>query len=542
MTIFLRYLGLLLLFTIWTCLFGFSLKVSAATIFVEPVVSNSSDDTLYVSYEYKKLRFRGSYETLNMQGEPDLGMLGMGADLFLFDALPQFYATLNSYSAILGNRPGLITFGTGLGWHQPLANGPISVDAGVFVGGGGGGGAPDGGGLITRAHLQLQYDWRNLSLFAGYSRLDFPTGDMGSHNLQIGLSYSSLFTRAKTLRQPIKRSPFLDPLNNNFSNFRITLGGQNYLKFSSRPTHDNGLPEPKANDVFLVGIELDHFLSPKWYATLKLHGAMAGGIDGYMSYLVGMGVEERLFGSDWKWDAQVVAGPSGGGNVATGGGALVQGGIGLRKGIGSDYEVKLGLGQTWTPRGSFGGSFVEVGVSKGFEFVAPVKGPEKTTYGLSALAYKQQVFDIAVMNRTYFTSGGFDKSGNPYDRAFQLLGFTFAKRLNSHFEAVGATFWAYQGSYGAYAEGLLGVGYLNDFSPTWQFKLQGLMGAAGGGGIDLGSGLVVQYQAALKRSLSENWSMLAGLGQMRGLRGNFKPLTLDVGLVYHLEKTQKRHK
>lgn len=542
MTIFLRTISFFLLFTIGVGLFGTTMQVNATTKIVAPHLFTFSDDTSYVSYEYKKLRFRGSFESLKMHAEPNLGMLGMGADLFLFDALPQFYTTLNSYSAIIGNRPGLITFGTGLGWHQPIANGPMSIDAGVFVGGGGGGGAPDGGGLITRAHFQLQYDWQHLSLFAGYSRLDFPTGEMGSHNLQLGMSYSSLFSRAQTLQQPKNSGPILDPNNNDDSNFRITLSGQNYLKFSDRPTHDNGFPVPRANEVMLVGIELDHFLTPKWYATLKLHGAMAGGIDGYMSYLVGLGIEDKLFRSDWKWDAQLVAGPSGGGNVASGGGAIVQGGIGLRKAIGKYYEAKLSLGQTWSPVGSFGGSFVEFGVSKEFEFIAPAQSTGKTTYGLSALAYKQHVFDIAVFNRTYISSGGFDKSENPYDPVFQLLGFSFAKRLNTHFEAVGATFWAYQGSYGAYAEGLLGLGYLKDFASNWQFKVQGLMGAAGGGGIDLGSGLVVQYQAALKRSFSEEWSMMAGLGQMRGWRGNFKPTSLDIGLVYHLEKTQKRHK
>jgi hypothetical protein len=52
------------------------------------------------------LRYRGSYEWLKMTGEPDLGMLGMGADFFIVDKLPNLYLTINTYSAIAGKRPG----------------------------------------------------------------------------------------------------------------------------------------------------------------------------------------------------------------------------------------------------------------------------------------------------------------------------------------------------------------------------------------------------------------------------------------------------
>ncbi len=119
------------------------------------LVTGQESDGREVNLIRQSLRFRSSYEPLKMSGEPDLGMLGMGADFFIVDKLPNLYFTINTYSAVVGKRPGLITFGTGAGYVQPLFRSPLSLDGGIFVGGGGGGGARDGGGLITRLHSLL---------------------------------------------------------------------------------------------------------------------------------------------------------------------------------------------------------------------------------------------------------------------------------------------------------------------------------------------------------------------------------------------------
>jgi hypothetical protein len=496
------------------------------------------NDSIPVYFEQNKLRFRTSFEKLKMSGEPNLGMLGIGVDYFPTKALPQFYLTLNSYSAVLGQRPGLITFGTGLGWHQPLFNSPFALDGGLFLGGGGGGGAPDGGGLITRGHIQLHYQISDFSLFGGWSKLDFPTGAMGSDQFQFGLSYAMPFYRAiaKPVRKPVQPA---NPDEATSKTFRLSVNAQNYLLFSGKPTHDNGSAAPKEGEIMLLGVGMDQFINENWYATLKLHGAMAGGIDGYMSYLVGVGVEDAIRQSTWKWDAQLVAGPSGGGRVATGGGAIVQGTLGLRKAFDAEYDGKIALGQTWTPQGSFGGTFLEVGVSKSFDFISP-KQHQDQGYSFSSATYKKHLFEIGILNRTYFSPALEDKNGRPYDRMFNLLGFTFTKPIHKNWDVIGATFWAYQGSYGAYAEGLLGAGYRKNLAPKWNMKLQALGGAAGGGGIDLGSGLVFQYQFALERALNSAWSVQAGFGQMQGVRGNFNPTFLDLGIQYKIEKIQRR--
>src|SRR5690554_4972945 len=507
------------------------------TLLLIVILASQDVSAQSVTFKQRPLRFRASYETLKMKNEPNLGMLGLGADFFIVDKLPNFYLSLNSYSAIVGERPGLITFGTGAGYIKPLFNSPLLFDVGLYLGGGGGGGAPDGGGLITRGHLNLVLQLGNASVFGGYSRLDFPTGEMGSHNFNIGLSLSSVFRPAHFVGETApKPDGFESPINK--SKFRINISAQNYLKFAGIPTFQNEFPAPGEGEIYLLGVELDQFFYENWYAALKLHGAVAGGIDGYMSYLVGLGYEQPLGSDRFLLDAQLLAGPSGGGNVATGGGAIVQGALGFRAALGTSYSIKAALGQTLSPGGSFNGSFLELGLGKSFHFISSQNGGEGR-YSMRPTDRSHQ-FGFEIQNRTYFSPDLLDKNGNPYDKAFNLLGFQLSKRIHRNFDVLGATYWAYQGSYGAYAEGLLGLGYRQGISDDWMFRAQVLAGAAGGGGINLGSGMVFQYSAGMERLLNDKWGLTFGVGQMRGIRGNFMPIFADLGIGYRFTKIESK--
>lgn len=495
-----------------------------------------SRDVKDITLKKHRYRLRSGYESLKMTGEPDLGMVGIGADLFIEDRLPNFYLTLNSYSAIIGRRPGLISFGTGVGYLQPLFNSSLALDAGVFIGGGGGGGAPDGGGLITRGHLNLAYTWNNISIFGGYSRLDFPTGEMGSNNFNAGITILSSFhtvhqsnsnlieasgislERASALRQ---------------SKTRGSLLGLQYLELAEGSIQDDQLTEDREiGSIRLIGIELDHFLHRRMYAALKLHGAVTGGIDGYMSYLVGLGVEQPLGTERLLLDAQFLAGPSGGGKVASGGGGTVQGALALRANLSKAYQLKASVGKTLAPGGGLNGTFLELGLSKNFDFQIPAD------HSLDSLSYRMKkgerlhAFVLEIQNRTYLSPDRPDKSGYQYDRYFNLLGFLLAKRITDNFSILGASYWAYQGSYGAYAEGLLGLEYKYPLTPSFCIRAQVLGGAAGGGGIDVGNGLVFQYNAGLHKTIRRTWGLSLSGGRMQSVEGNFHPFFIDLGVNY----------
>lgn len=496
--------------------------------FLSVFILNAQD----VEFKKQKINYKLSYEMLQMKSEKDIGMIGIGADLFVFEKLPNLYITLNSYSAMTGQRPGLISFGMGVGYLQPFFDERISLDTGIFVGGGGGGGAPDGGGLITRGHLNLAYNFNQFSVFAGYSRLDFPTGDMGGNNLNFGITLHSIFDAAN--HSTVSSSEFIEKLRT--SRFRINLLGMRYMHFSEGPFGPDN--NSKAENIQLVGVEIDKFLTDKFYAALKLNGAVTGGIDGYMNYLIGLGFEQPLGTKKLTLDAQLLGGPSGGGNIDSGGGATLQGGIGLRAHLGNEFELKANVGHSYAPGGNFSGTFLEFGLSKNFNFLSP----QDDKKGIYKLKKEEKIhgFGLELMNRTYFSPRKFDKNNRKYDEFFNLIGFQASKDLGEHFRALGSTYWAYQGSYGAYAEGWLGLQYTYPFAKDWNANAQFLGGAAGGGGISLGSGLAFQYGLGISKEFNDNWGIFLSGGKMQGLKGNFKPYFIDLGLKYSFRQVAKK--
>jgi len=183
---------------------------------------------------------------------------------------------------------------------------------------------------------------------------------------------------------------------------------------------------------------------------------------------------------------------------------------------------------------------LELGLSKNFQFVSTASDRKKTAYRLKDTDRLHE-FGFELLNRTYYSSANsVDKNERPYDRAFNLIGLIASKKIHPHFDILGATYWAYQGSYGAYAEGLLGVRYRYEWTPSWQFRAQVLGGAAGGGGIDTGHGLVIQYSAGLAHHINQNWGFSIGAGQMTSISGNFKPFFTDVGIIYRFATIEKQ--
>lgn len=488
-----------------------------------------------LDFNKHKVNYKFSYESLSMANEPNIGFVGIGADLFIFKTVPNLYFTLNSYSGITGERPGLITFGLGLGYQQPLFKSPMAIDFGIFAGGGGGGGAADGGGLITRGHLNLVYNFKHFSLFGGYSRLDFPTGEMSGNNFNFGLSLNSFFDTASHSTNSSENSTSSEGL---FfpSRFRVGFVGMRYVNFQKGPFPVNS--SQKAGDIQLLGMELNQFFSKKLYAALKLGGAVTGGVDGYMQHLVGLGFEQPLGTENFILDAQVLGGPSGGGGIDSGGGLTFQGSLGFRVHLGNQIQLKAGVGQTFSPEGNFKGNFAEVGLSKSFNFLTPTTSVSNYTLGADEVLHG---FGLNISNRVYVSPKKLDKNDKLYDSYFNLLGFKLSKDFGKHWKGIGATYWAYQGSYGAYAEGWLGLQYHLPLSQRWNFYAQLMGGAAGGGGIDLGSGLTADYGLGIEHNLNENWSLNLSGGQMRGLKGNFNPSYLELGVKYSFMRLAKKN-
>lgn len=476
-------------------------------------------------------RYRFSWETVSMSTEEDLGFVGIGYDLFhLVNGSSKVYVGVNSYSAMSGIRPGLITLGMSAGWSPQIFKNDFFLDLGAFVGGGGGGGADDGGGLILRPHLVLEKRIQNLGLRVGISRIDFPTGNISGNQINFGLTINgeNYFKVANTTY--LKFSS--EKLKSN--KLRVAIVGTQYFNLN-----EGSVPhKPDVEKVGLIGAQFERNFSAYSYGILKLNGAFSGGTDGYMSIFVGAGGKLPLLRNRLNLEGRFLFGPTGGGGIESGGGATAQAEGGLSVILGNGYDLKVMTGKTFSPWGPFSTNHLEIAVGKSFNRLFPSKSTrEIKEFNVDRNAYKINHMAFSVYNRTYFPPQTTDKSGEIYYlSSFNLLGFEIQKFISEQWSINGGTVWAYQGDYGAYAEGLLGMTYHQPVFESWCLTFKGMFGAAGGGNIDLGGGLLFEYAVGLERSLNDKWDLFINGGKTEPLEGNFNPFSIDVGIKFHINQ------
>lgn len=479
-------------------------------------------------------RVRISGESIHMDTETNIGFLGHGYEMFgLFKKHPNLYFGVNSYAAITGIRSGFIVFGVTGGVQKYFYKDWLSYDTGLFLGGGGGSGAPDGGGLMIRPHFDLQADiTKKFSLRAGFTGVVFPSGEINSWHFNIGAVINNNTYIANAIN---KSTTALTGAN--FTGVTISALSTNLLNYSKGPLKSNSAVNKDASTISLLGalIQTDHKES-NFYGALKLAGAFGGGVDGFMMLLTGIGYQLPV--TNWLYlDAKGLIGGAGGGAVDFGGGLATQ----IEAGLGfkiSDYILNINAGNTYAPNGNFQSNHVDIAFGKKFSLYSnsDMEGIEV----VDGKNVRKEDFTFSVFNRAYMSdSNKLDKMGREYDPVFNLIGFELGKKINTKLEVLAATVWAYQGHYGAYAEGWLGLQYYFPMSDTFSLSAKGMIGAGGGGDIDLGSGLAYQYTAGLEKRLNKRWSFVTNIGQIRGVDGNFTPFLLDVGVKINISQLVK---
>ncbi|NOS97691.1 MAG: hypothetical protein HOP25_04385, partial [Methylotenera sp.] len=67
---------------------------------------------------------------------------------------------------------------------------------------------------------------------------------------------------------------------------------------------------------------------------------------------------------------------------------------------------------------------------------------------------------------------------------------------------------------------------------NWFVEGEALLGAAGGGGLRVGGGLVAQGNASIGYQITDALSILATAGRMEALKGDFKANVAGISLAY----------
>jgi hypothetical protein len=476
-------------------------------------------------------------ETWQLPNDERMGMVG---GRVLMDVGPHWRMGVASYGALRGQRGGFITLGAEAQAHWSLSD-RQSVVGNLFVGGGGGrdGRSLAGGGLMVRTSLGLEHHLgAGHHIGIGMSHVGFPEGRIRS--AQPYLSYSYAFPSLLWGGWPSlptggtpDRSTTLPSRNQEFA-----VVAYDY-RLASDAVQDNG-SKAQYPRMQLLGAEWLSYLDKHWFFKIEGAGALAGESAGYMQILMGAGYRVPLAaGQALKLHA--TAGPAGGGATDTGGGLLTDMGIGWQVHVLPRQSLELSVSKVRAP----GRSFVAHNV--GVKLVHHLQQPRTDGQALSAemlSGLDVERMRMRLVQQSY-------QGANPdwrccyADLPVHNLGLQLDYMLGPTESArqwflTGQGISAYKGEAGAYMTGLVGAGLRQKLAPRWTAEVEALIGAAGGGGLRVGGGLVAQTNIGLGYQLTPKVGLLVTAGRMEASQGDFKAKVLGVSAVYHFSTVTRR--
>lgn len=467
---------------------------------------------------------RMSYEVLDIG--PDETM-GLGGVHYLVNVNPDWYAGVSAFGALQGERGGFFAGGFTVGTGKRFAS-KWTIDASLFVGGGGGGAAPQGGGLMLRPNLGISRDVGGVMLGGGVSYVTFPNGGINSTqlNLTLGIPFEVYYGRARDTGKSVDAGD-LNGLQVQESEWLATVG-----EYSPADNTTSTAGAAMTASFKLLGFEYRQYLDAHRYFFVETAGAIDGQADGYAQLLGGAGYRTSLLSQHLHLSASLAAGGAGGGQVDTGGGLVAKARVGL------DYDfasaLKLGLEGGWI--GS-GGSFSAhyYGLNLGYRLGEIGAGTSGQAWQGDAEA-RLSKWRLAGMQQT--TLGAARKNGS--DQDLSLIGVKVEKFLTDAVYLTGQAQGAYSGGAGGYAVGLLGVGWEIPLREDGRlsFNVEFAAGAAGGGGVDVGGGAIIQPQLGLTWHLNGQYAACLEVGRVKALDGELDSNVVGVGLKLEFSRPE----
>jgi len=306
--------------------------------------------------------------------------------------------------------------------------------------------------------------------------------------------------------------------------FSLAFTGQRY---APAPSVHALSGTPDTDPVDLVGLEAHLKLRGGWFALWDMAAAARGKADGYMDVLMGLGYALPLDqAGHWAVLAKFCGGPAGGGNLDVGGGMAWKGTLGAQLTTSSAFQIGVSSGYITTPGGSFKGAVHQLQAGRRFDLAAP--GPWPTA--------DQDLLDFS----GWSVRAGWQRLGSPQRRGganpepIELTTIQLAHEMTTAWYFAGQGNFGITGHAGGFAEGLLGLGWRSPelFRSGPRLLVQCLAGAAGGGGVDTGGGLLVQPMLGLEQGLGQDLSLQILGGRCLAARGELRSSLLDAGLVW----------
>ena len=449
--------------------------------------------------ESRPAAVEASVTSLRMPTGQRVSMLGMSYLLALND---DWGFGPSAYGAAKGNFGGLITFGATAQRRWRLSA-STHLAASLYVGAGGGLSSSQihfGGGLMLRPEISIRTEVNDWYVGTSLSYIDFPSGNVHGGGISVVLGRAVNFASFSP-RDAGREASISSRTGLGFD--EISLFGGAY---SPRASSLNRSGVPMSGRMYTAGAELRRYFVPGSWWGVEAAGAAHGGADGYMEGMGVAGQDWSVGGSALRVGAELGLGLGGGGNVDTGNGWLWRAGPTVRWQSPWGASLHLDAGLVDSLSGRFSARYVRAGLTLPLDLGASA--------GDDVGVVREQSLGIGVMHLPHvrFKDGSTD--------AITPLVLLMTHEFSPHIYGVAQAGSAAWGHAGAYSIGLFGLGAQS--SPAFggmRFGVEGLVGAAGGGGVDVSGGGVAQGEVWAQWT-GDRLRLRAGVGQWRTLRAD----------------------
>ena len=402
------------------------------------------------------------------------------------------------YSASTGNAGGAFFWGIEAVKKIPFSRG-IKLTSSGFLGGGGGASEVKGDGTMYRGSAGLEFaitDRVDLSL--GGSYVQILGSKVDDTAVTLGLNYHVSSNRQKNalIRVPIDR-------------FSLSITQAYFSAAKNR----SGAAQ---SDLRLLGSEITSLVHPNFEFLFSADGAISGG-DGYMQ--VAAGARYRAQISTASIFAQSTLGFGGGGKVDTGGGTMTGLGIGVSYPVSNNLDFDLSYGTNKSLDSNISSAIVQARLTNILNRASPTQTHISARNMRYSVGLSQQI-----PNATYM------KSGNNTGISPWMQESAIDLPLSDHIYVTGNAQTTVKGGVAGYAVGLIGLGYEHDIVENWTLSFEAHGGAAGGGGVDVGDGLVSSVRAEIDYKISRYSSISVAVGKFKSLNGGVDAAIFQFGL------------
>lgn len=505
-----------------TCLFLLSFLTSYGLFSQE----NSTIPTKKIQKSFGSIDYLSIKMPNDKDGNPEInmGITGIHYNLWLNKSI---YTGLGFYGSIHGKRGGMFTLGINAGVKTMLTE-KLFLDTGIHIGGGGGASTPDGGGAFVLPHANIGYQFKNFSTTLGYSSINFfDKGNINNKQLRLGIQIPLSFEHAsfKDKEHAVTAKELKNSSWNQFSKRISMMMHINNLTPYGNSQLTDGV-SLKGKTIRLAGFEFNSYFTKNWFVFFKADGAFHGIQGGYMDLFLGAGYHFSMNKNRTNILAKFGIGAGGGGGADTGGGFLVYPDISIEQKIYNNVYFSINKGYLSSPNQNF----TSATLGFGLKYYVDHSGIKKTNITANKIKFKG--IEIIIGQEMYMNAKRMlQPTENMHQIALQLNVF-----LSRNIYLAGHTSFANFGNAGAYAEGIVGIGYQTNpyLHKKVQLFTQILAGAAGGGDISTGQGLILKPSIGLNYRLNDNLKIKTAIGNVKARGGTLNSTSFSIGLNYNL--------